>query len=77
MRSGGYGFEGDAVAEALELGDCSAASVIGIVAGNEVVAAEVLVWGLGDEDMPGCDEEAVSDGTLSTLAASADGHPPE
>jgi hypothetical protein len=25
------GFEGDAVAEALELGDCSAASVIGIV----------------------------------------------
>jgi hypothetical protein len=77
MRSGDYGFEGDTVAEPLELDDCPAASVGGIIPGNEVVPAKVSVWGLGDQDMPGCDEEAVGDGSLGSLAASAGSDAPE
>jgi hypothetical protein len=39
-------FEGDAVAEAFELEQC-AATVLGVVASDEVVATEIVVAGVG------------------------------
>ena len=41
------GVEGDEVAEAFELGDGAAALVVGVVAGEEVLPAQVVVAGLG------------------------------
>ena len=47
-RSSDHGFEGDAVAEAVELEQCAAATVLGVVAGDdEVVATEIVVAGVG------------------------------
>ena len=40
-------FEGDAVAEAFELEQCAGATVLGVVAGDEVVATEIVVAGVG------------------------------
>jgi hypothetical protein len=51
--SGRAGFDGDVVAESFELGDGSAASVVGVVAGEELVTAEVVVSGSGGQDVPG------------------------
>lgn len=76
-RSGGRGFEGDAVAEAFELAERSATAVLGVVAGEEVVRAKVLVAGVGNEDVPGRDEQTMRDGGLGPFAAAADRHPPE
>jgi hypothetical protein len=55
------------------LGDGSAASVVGVVAVEEVVAAEVVVGGSGGQDVPGGDEQAVRDGGLGAFAAAAGG----
>ena len=44
---------GDLVAEPFKLGDGSAAAMVGVVAVEEVVAAEVLVGGSGGQDVPG------------------------
>jgi hypothetical protein len=46
-RSSDHRFEGDAVAEAFELEQCAAATVLGVVAGDEVVATEIVVAGVG------------------------------
>ena len=55
-RSSDHGFEGDAVAEAVELEQCAAATVFGVVAGDdEVVATEIVVAGVGGQDVPGTD----------------------
>ena len=73
-RSSDHGFEGDAVAEAVELEQCAAATVFGVVAGDdEVVATETVVAGVGGQDVPDTDEQAVGDGGLGTFAAPADG----
>ena len=72
-RSSDHGFEGDAVAEAFELEQCATATVLGVVAGDEVVATEIVVAGVGGQDVPGSDEQAVGDGGLGTFAAPADG----
>ena len=48
--------EGDEVAEAFELGDGTAASVVWVVAGEEVVAPEVVVAGVRAQDIPDDDE---------------------
>ena len=45
-RSSDHRFEDDAVAEAFELEQC-AATVLGVVAGDEVVATEIVVAGGG------------------------------
>ena len=67
-RSSRHGFECDAVAEAMELEQCAAATVFGVVAG-ELVTTEIVVAGVGGQDVPGGDEQAVGDGGLSTFAA--------
>ena len=46
-RSSDHRFEGDAVAEAFELEQCAATTVLGVVADDEVVATEIVVAGVG------------------------------
>ena len=41
------GSKGDAVAEAFELEQCAAATVLRVVADDEVVATEIVVAGVG------------------------------
>ena len=50
-RSSDHRFEGGAVAEAFELEQCGAATVLGVVAGDEVVATEIVVAGVGGYDV--------------------------
>src|SRR3954468_11747075 len=72
-RSSHHRFAGGAVAEALELEQCATATVLGVVAGDEVVATEIVVAGVGGQDVPGRDEQAVGDRGLGAFAPPADG----
>ena len=58
---GGEGFEGDAVAEGLELGDGPLPLAIGVAPG-EVVATQVLVVAVVGEQVPGDDQDRAPDG---------------
>src|SRR5690242_13823644 len=75
MRSGGLGdgFEGDFVAELLELVDEAAAVAVGVfgLAADEVVLAEVGVLDVVGEDVPGGDEDRVGDRDGRFLVAAA------
>jgi hypothetical protein len=72
---GGEGFEGDAVAEGLELGDGSLTLAIGVAPG-EVVATQVLVVAVVGEQVPGNDQDRVPDRDGRLLLADASGQPP-
>src|SRR5947208_3610416 len=60
--SGCGGFDGDAEAEAFELGDGAAAALVGVGSVEVVVGAEVVVGVAGVQDVPDGLQEAVSDG---------------
>ncbi len=70
-----HGFQDDAVAEGLELGDRPLTLAVG-VAPDEVVATKVLVVAVVGEQMPGDDENRVPDGDRGLLLADASGQPP-
>jgi hypothetical protein len=53
---GGEGFEGDAVAEGLELGDSPLTLAIGVASG-EVVATKVGVGAVAGQQVPGDDQD--------------------
>jgi hypothetical protein len=69
------GFEGDAVAEGLELGDGPLTLAIG-VAPDEVVAAQVGVVAVVGEQVPGDDQDRVPDRDGGLLLADPSGQPP-
>jgi hypothetical protein len=69
-----HGFQDDAVAEGLELGDRPLTLAVG-VAPDEVVATQVLVVAVVGEQMPGDDENRVPDGDRGLLLADASGQP--
>src|SRR5487761_1577089 len=52
VRSGGWGLDGDAVAEGFELGDEAAGLTAGVLAAGEVVGSEFGVGFPGGQDMP-------------------------
>jgi hypothetical protein len=59
--SGGEGFEGDLVAEGLELGEGSLASAVGVAA-DEVIAAQVGIVTVVGEQMLGDHQDGVAHG---------------
>ena len=72
---GGEGFEDDAVAEGLELGDGLLTLAIG-VAPDEVVATQVVVVAVVGEQVPGDDQDPVPDGDSGLLLANPAREPP-
>ena len=72
---GGEGFEGDAVAEGLELGDSPLPLAIG-VASDEVVATKVGVVAVVGKQVSGDDQDRVADRDRRLLLADAAGQPP-
>src|SRR5215211_9170747 len=72
----GEGFEGDLVAEGLELGNGSLASTVGVAA-DEVVATQISVVTVGGEQVPGDHQDGVAHGHGGLLLADASGQPPE
>src|SRR5215207_803357 len=76
VRSGGL-FEGDLVAEGVELFDGSVALAVGVRSSLEVVAAEVVVVGVFGEEMPADDEDGVADGDRGLFLADPSSETPE
>src|SRR5829696_1858288 len=76
VRSGGL-FEGDLVAEGVELFDGSVALAVGARSSLEVVAAEVVVVGVFGEEMPADDEDGVADGDRGLFLADPSSETPE
>src|SRR5215216_4200089 len=72
----GEGFEGDLVAEGLELGNGSLASAVGVAA-DEVVATKVGIVTIIGEQMPGDHQDRVADRARRLLLANPAGQPPE
>src|SRR5829696_4266769 len=72
----GEGFEGDLVAEGLELGNGSLASTVGVAA-DEVVATQISVVTVVGEQVPGDHQDRVAHGHDRLLLADAAGQPPE
>src|SRR3954469_12547285 len=70
--SGGR-LEDDPVAEPFELVEGASAAVLGVVATQEVVTAQVPVGGLGAQHVPDGDQLAVRDRGQGTFAAPAGG----
>ena len=68
--SGDFG-EGDAVAEVVELADEVVASLVGVGASGEPVAAEVVVVAVVGEQVPADDEDRVADGDGGFAVADA------
>src|SRR3954465_1375815 len=69
-------FQGDPVAEAVELLDEPVASPVGVAAG-EVVPAEVVVVAVVGEQVPADDQDGVGDGDGRLFLADSAGQPPE
>lgn len=72
----GCRFEGDAIAQALEVGDGSLADPLG-VSGDEVVAAKVFVGTAAGEEIPRDDQDRVADGDSRLLLADPPSETPE
>jgi hypothetical protein len=72
---GGEGFEDDAVAEGLELGDGPLTLALG-VAPDEVVATKVLIVAVVSEQAPGDHQDRMPDGDSGLLLADPTGQPP-
>ena len=71
----GNGFEDDAVAEGLELGNGPLTLAIGVAA-DEVVATQVLVVAVAGEQVPGDDQDRVPDRDSGLLLPDASGQAP-
>lgn len=71
----GEGFEGDLVAEGLELGNGSLASAVGVAA-DKVVATKVGIVTVVGEQVPGDHQDRVPDRDRRLLLADAAGQPP-
>src|SRR5918998_3217718 len=69
-------FEGDPVAEAVELLDESVALAVGVASG-EVVPTQVGVVAVGGEQLPADDQDGVAHGDGGLLLADPSGQPPE
>ena len=69
------GFDCDLLAEGFELADEVALAGLGVVAPGEVIAAEVVVIAVVGEQVPGDDQDGVTDGEpgpgLAVLAEAA------
>jgi hypothetical protein len=73
--SRGEGFEGDAVAEGLELADRALAGTVAVASDKEVAAKVGIVTVVGQQ-MPGNDQDRMTDGDGGLLLADAAGEPP-
>ena len=71
VRGSGDGLEGDLVAELLEPLYCASSGTCVVGAGQEVVVAKVLIFGLVGQDVPRGDEDAVPHGDQRPLLSSA------